>query len=294
MSINEKGEIDFVVALLIFGKLGESAKISLKSIGNLGTKKICILADKAGENWIKKYQIEFNLPALCFHEPNAVDLLSMNLNLNKENNYSEFGSERFIKLTTFKWFLIMDTLKSHKEIEGTLFTDLDVLWRKLPENQINDGNIGKNFALIQDDSPLRSTPVHFCTGIMYWKNIEESKKNLLELFNIQKRNIESEKLIPDEPTFNKWYQTMQNSEGIKAFSKTDIVIGHRFFNLCTNRNNFDYENFSAFHSNYVIGENRKSLMLKTLLFRINGNYIWVFGLLRYLNWKVCLKIKSAI
>lgn len=294
MTSAENENPNFTVALLIVGSLGESAAISLKSILNLGAKKICILADGAGENWIRQYQDEYNLPTICVHKPEEVDLLSLGLNFNEVNQYSEFGKERFIKLTTFKWYLLSDILMRHIELKGVLFSDLDVLWRKFPEVLKGDNDDKKDVAYIQDDSPLESGKKHFCTGVMYWKNSELSKKVLSGLFAAQKQNIQNRNLIPDEPTFNRWYRDGKNNEEIKAFSKTEVVIGHRFLNLCTNQNAFNYRSFSCFHANYVIGETEKFLLLNTLSKRINGDITWIFGLIRYLRIKIFMKFKVQL
>ena len=291
MSDVENRKPDFAVALLIFGRLSESAAISLKSIVNLYANKICILADTSGESWIRQYEKVYNLPTICVHKPEEVDLQSLGLDLREANKYSEFGNERFIKLTTFKWYLLSDILIQHSELNGALFSDLDVLWRKFPEELDFFAEDKNGLALIQDDSPLKSKKKHFCTGVMYWKNSGISKGILNELFTAQKQNIQKGNLIPDEPTFNNWYISSESNEGIVSFPEKEVVIGHRFLNLCTNYNSFNYKNFSCFHANYVVGEARKFLLLKTLNKRINGDISWIIGMLRYIKIKVSEKIK---
>jgi len=294
VSIVESSKPNFTVAFLIFGRLGESSAISLKSIVNLNPNKICILSDTEGENWIRKYEEEYNLPTICVHKPREADLLSLGLNSNEANKYSEFGKERFIKLTTFKWYLLSDIIMEHNELDGTLFSDLDVLWRKFPEVLYGYADDKKDLVYIQDDSPLKSEKKHFCTGVMYWKNSKMSKKILDELFIAQKLYIQSGNLIPDEPTFNRWYRDQQISEGVKAVSEKEVVIGHRFLSLCVNRSPFNYKSFSCFHANYVVGEARKFLLLNTLSKRINGEMTWIFGLIRYIRIKVSTKFKSLM
>ena len=61
MTLTQNRNSDFSVALLIFGRLGKSAELSLKSIANLGAKKICILADKSGEIWIREFIKKHNI-----------------------------------------------------------------------------------------------------------------------------------------------------------------------------------------------------------------------------------------
>ena len=291
MSIVENKKLNFTLALLIFGRLSESAAISLKSIVNLNANKICILADTSGENWIRQYKEKYNLPTICVHKPIETDLQSLGLNLSEVNEYSEFGKERFIKLTTFKWYLLSDILIRHNELNGALFSDLDVLWRNFPKMLDGFSEENGGLAFIQDDSPLKSEKKHFCTGVMYWKNSEISKGILNELFTAQKQNIQNGNLIPDEPTFNNWYLNSKSSERIISFSNKEVVIGHRFLHLCTNQDLFNYKSFSCFHANYVVGEARKFLLLDTLSKRINGEITWIFGAIIYLIIKVSEKIK---
>lgn len=287
----ENRKPNFAVALLIFGRLSESAAISLKSIVNLYANTICILADTSGESWIRQYEKVYNLPTICVHKPEEVDLQSLGLDLREANEYSEFGNERFIKLTTFKWYLLSDILIQHSELNGALFSDLDVLWRKFPEELDIFAEDKSGLAFIQDDSPLKSKKKHFCTGVMYWKNSGISKGILNELFTAQKQNIQKGNLIPDEPTFNNWYINSESNEGIVSFPEKEVVIGHRFLNLCTNHNSFNYKSFSCFHANYVVGERRKFLLLDTLSKRINGEITWIFGAVIYLIIKISEKIK---
>jgi len=40
------------IALLVIGSLGKSGEISLKSIINMNPKRICVLANESGKNWL--------------------------------------------------------------------------------------------------------------------------------------------------------------------------------------------------------------------------------------------------
>jgi hypothetical protein len=285
---------NFVIALLIIGDLGESAAISLESLVRLGASRLCVLSDGAGELWIKKYLKVYKLPQLCLHHPKESDLTALDLKFAESNKYSNFGSESFIKLTVFKWFLIRESMRTHSDTDATLFSDLDVFWTRLPSQVYFENRSSSYLALIQDDSPRHTAKEHFCTGVMYWKNSKESEKILLELFENQKKDIKLGKLVPDEPTFNRWFKKSNRPRGIEPLFKNEVVIGHRFVDLCMRRNSFDFKDFSAFHANYVVGENRKALLLRSLLYRINGNYKWLYGLSQFLRWKLVSKIQNNI
>lgn len=261
--------------LLIFGHLGKSALVSLQSILSLNPTKVCVLGDSSGLEWLLESVSSSHRDSICIHNPPSKETFELNLNVSNEH-YSEFGKERFIKLTTFKWFLLLDALNRHKAIKQFIFSDLDVFWLNNPEPNIflqtkfKDTNV-----IAQDDTPKGSAKKHFCTGIMFWSNNSESKKLLDELFQYQlKSNLEGT-LIPDEPTFNRFYAIGRNQESFASLDDRTYVIGHRFFYLVIPFI-FRFQNLHAFHANYVIGERAKFKRLRIIQLRRKGNFMWYF------------------
>jgi uncharacterized protein (UPF0332 family) len=238
--------------LLIFGHLGKSALISLQSILNLNPTKVCVLGDSSGLDWLLKSVPDSHRDSICIHNPPSKETFELNLNLSHEY-YSEFGKERFIKLTTFKWYLLLDALNKHGAIKQFIFSDLDVFWLNIPEpNIFLQAKFKDNNVIAQDDTPKGSAKKHFCTGIMFWTNNSESKKLLDALFQ---------------------YQLKSNLEG--TLDDRTYVIGHRFFYLVIPFI-FRFQNLHAFHANYVIGERAKFKRLRIVQLRHKGNYIWYF------------------
>ena len=269
MSMQTKS--NYRVSLLVFGHLGKSAEISFSTINNLNCESICVIGDKSGIEWISKLSEKLNYQELCVHIPKHKDLDVLKLSGTEDNKYSDFGNERFIKLTTFKWYLIKDTLIKHPHLNYVLFSDLDVVWLKEPSLNYFD-QFKNTFLFVQDDSPVNSQSVHACSGIMFWRNTQSSIETLDLLFDDQLNSNVKGKLIPDEPILNLWIRNLSLQDSFSLLPNKEYVIGHRFFHLIL-KFGFSFENLICFHANYVKGEKRKLKRIQILLNKIeNGNY----------------------
>lgn len=283
-------ENEFAFALIIFGKLGKSAQISLNSILKTGVSRICIAGDETGLEWIHNHVSESQKTILCSHEIPEHDLLNLELDLSSTNEYSIFGQERFIKLTTFKWYLLKSVLDAHDYLDYVIFSDLDVLWLKNPSlNHLKSSGLNRPTAAIQDDTPVGAMEPHFCTGIMYWLNTNESTAILESLYNIQFHENLRGNLIPDEPTFNNWFRSMASPVKIELLNPGAFVMGHRFFQLIISKN-WSFKEVTAFHSNYVVGEKAKYRRLKTIELQMAQDWRWVFFYLREIVIKIFQKL----
>jgi Nucleotide-diphospho-sugar transferase len=271
MSFNEQKT---AFAILVFGELGNSAKISLQSIVQNSKSRICLTGDNAGLNWVIHHVGQSEKHRLCLHQIPARDLEVLEIDISQNHSYSHFGQERFIKLTTFKWYLLHSVLSEHKDLEVVIFSDLDVIWLGKPMRGLNDIKIRDVLALIQDDTPREATYTHFCTGIMFWFNNAKSILALSELYNEQFNQNKEGVLIPDEPIFNRWYESREHIGTISTLPVESFVIGHKFFK-CMISDLQIFEGLTAFHANYVVGEKAKYRRLRTIELRNSGNYLWI-------------------
>lgn len=277
----------FAFALIIFGRLGKSAKLSLDSILSTGVSRVCIAGDKAGMEWIENQISESKKGTLCQHEIPRDSLLQLELDWTSVNEYSSFGKERFIKLTTFKWYLLKNVLDTHELLDYVVFSDLDVFWMKHPSaNHLKSRSLRQLTATIQDDTPVGAKARHFCTGIMYWSNSSESKRILGNLYDIQFFENARGNLTPDEPTFNDWFRSMDAPLQIDILNQNEFVIGHRFFRLLISDN---LEEVTAIHANYVVGEKAKYRRLRSIELRMNQDPRWLFYFFRELVIRVFQK-----
>lgn len=277
-------------ALVIFGELGDSAEESLKSILSLNPLRVCVAGDTSGQKWIYELTPVSKKNCLCFHDLPTEALSSLELDNADKTSYYNFGHERFIKLTVFKWFLLRNALSQHPSQNQIIFSDLDVVWlHQPPLNIFAEERYVSCFAAIQDDTPPSQEISHFCTGIMLWKNTLDSLQVLDILYQDQLKNLLSGNLIPDEPTFNRWYLSSSARNQIKPLDPESYVIGHKFFHLLSSRG-LKFSSVIAFHANYVIGEHAKFQRLRSVNMRQHRNWKW-FVIFTY---QVLIKLKSKI
>jgi hypothetical protein len=264
----KESSVSASLCLLAFGDPGEIGVLSLSSIfKNVQVSRFCICADSEGQDWILRNTPKEKLESLCFHRPEESALDGLNLDLSQRGKYSEFGKDRFIKLTTFKWQLMRDSMKAHPDSRALLFSDLDVIWFSDPFSQDQLTPISKIFA--QDDTPKYSKSIHLCSGIMFFPQDSETIEILDALFKRQLDSNMKGLLIPDEPILNQWFrETRKVSLPLLALDSRRFVIGHRFLHSLLWRSS-RREQMVCFHVNYVVGENRKAI-----LGRLQGDWRW--------------------
>ena len=256
-----------VFAILAFGELGESSRISLDSILKIHDSTICVAGDSLGLTWVRKNLSASQTRQLCTHQIPEKDLLELNLLPTRYSTYSNFGQERFIKLTTFKWFLISDILQRHPNLDYVIFSDLDVLWNNSIEDSLEFyfSNSRVNVAG-QLDWNTESVEIkkYLCPGIMIWKNSDSSISMVEDIRGFHETKLLDDKNFPDDKAINSWMQIDKNHEKITFLSPNDFIIGHRLIALLAETSNFRLKNFKAFHANYCVGEVRKRFRIKML------------------------------
>ena len=153
----------------------------------------------------------------------------------------------------------------HSESKGFWFSDLDVIWCRPPEIL----NTDENLIYAQNDAWKKSGNLHFCSGIMFFPNSQKVRKELSELFEIHVKTIESKVLTPDEPIFNSFFVLNNSSPRVNYLDSDKYVIGHRIiYFLISSRTRIS--KVVAFHINYVIGDQKKSLVAMAILSRLEG------------------------
>jgi len=265
--------MQYSLCLLAFGSLGPSAKRSLSSLECLNADRLCILGDSAGRNWVADNISESASLKVCWHSPNAEALQLLDLDFHESASYSKFGEDRFINLTTFKWDLLSQSLILHPDTSFALFTDLDVYWARDPkELMFQLFSDPHTFVIAQDDSPGKHD-VHYCSGVMIWKNDERSIQSVSRMFNTQLQLNAKGKRVPDEPIFNRWAKEQEEGK-VKSLEKHQFVIGHRFFHVILGIG-FKVKDVYCYHANYVTGEEAKNSRLSIFSRRLNGDLSWL-------------------
>ena len=271
---------------LIIGNLGNSGELSLKSMLELNPNRLCYLSDEVGQKWVnsvvKRYKL--NRKLLCKHiiKQNIYNELKIN---NQINKHREFGQESFIRLTPLKWLLISQTLDEHKREKFVVFSDLDVIWFRLP----NFNTIKQNTIYIQNDFRPKSNKPYYCTGIMIWPQTTQVYYEVKNLYAFQKSLISSGKLIPDEPAFNLYINQKSFKSKVTALNKNEYVIGHKTRKILKESSKSLYK-IHAYHANYFTGDKQKTIAMKSLLSKKRKTAYWVFGLVAIYGIKIGNKI----
>jgi len=213
------------VGVLVIGKLPNFSSLSLKSISDIGTRRVCYIADENGTNWIENQGLHFPKLQLCRHNSSRIALEIKSLG--DEGSYVEFGQKKFFLLMILKWLLILDMWKQHEELNFVLFSDLDVAWRK----NINLKHLSTldeaRVLAIQDDSPDKNR-IYYCPGIMLWKKSPISEKLIRDVYDYQRSEILQGNVFPDDKALNLYLNKESLHHLVTSLDSTEFVIGHRF------------------------------------------------------------------
>lgn len=259
------------VAILAFGNLGMASKRSLLSIRNLSPTLIYVMCDSAGKKWTRELTSEFMNCQFVFLQPTTSILAKISLESLDNQGYASFGQERFIRITTLKWTLLHEVL-IQSDADWILFTDLDVIWTLRAQKLFDDLPKDSNIA-IQDDTPKNRKDPYFCTGIMVWRKNDWSVETVACLESFQVASLRSGILQPDEPTFNKFFESNERRRFlVSILPSSEFVVGHRFFRIFAPGN---FPKVAAFHANYVKGERNKLRRIRAFELRLARNPLWV-------------------
>lgn len=276
----------FSFSLLAIGNMGDAARISLSSLIKLKPFRICIMSDQSGKDWVSDIASKLEYSNVCWHA--IPEALGYELGISFERNrFRSFGEEDFVRITPLKWLLLESALNSHIDINCTLFSDLDILWLKIP--QISSYDVKDNFIYAQKDFLRYSGKKHFCTGIMLWQRTDANITQLRNIFRYHASKIEAGELIPDEPIFNTFFD-VASSEVVQPLEANQYVIGHRIFEVLYSPK-FDKLQMIAFHANYLYGDNSKSQALLAINALVSGSKAFIYHSIRIFFSKLRKRIR---
>jgi len=251
---------NFAFLILCMGEFEDSARISLNSMAKLASysdTKIFVYADASGKKWLLENLEDKQILTFIEVDIKNVPLRVRNRFKSEQSfKYAKFGSDEMKSLTPLKWDALLEMFKSDYDLNAVVFSDLDVIWTRLPNFEVDELLKSDLLALLQDDTPKGSRG-YFCTGIQIWKNSDRSINYIsqLSLFhrkshddNFRYRNM----LVGDEKAFNLW---MAETKSLSFFARLDsrkYVIGHNvkmaILSLIFRRNPI------AIHANYSSSE----------------------------------------
>ena len=243
------------LALLIVGDLGPVGLRSLLSLDALDPGKICIASDSLGKSWIQANISKALSDRMCFHENS--EIATVLRRVQTDTYYAGFGTNKFIEIMVIKWLLILDIIENHKGDECIAYSDLDVMWKNSPDQEVRFFlNSPKLFA-IQEDFNHRTGHIFLCPGLMFWRNSPEALDLLTNLVRIHARYSSGGSPMPDDKVLNGFI----NSEGlfpkVYLLPRARYVIGHRIFDLVAQIRGFRLEKIVCYHANYTTTERVK-------------------------------------
>jgi hypothetical protein len=253
------GNEPFGVGILVIGTLDEFASLSLTTFRNLEITRICYVADDLGEDWLLANKTKLSGVTFCRHKNK--EIISEISYLGEPSTYESFGTQKFFTLMILKWLLLLDIWQMHSEIERVMFSDLDVAWKRQPKVQDLLPQGSRYILAIQDDSTPKGR-TFYCPGIMIWNRSQISKQIIRDIYDFQRQEIRSSKIIADDKALNYFIQTNNLHSLVRLLDQKSYVIGHRFPYLMAGINGFSLRRYYAFHANYVSGSKMKLLYLK--------------------------------
>jgi hypothetical protein len=244
--------VNALVCLLVIGDLGSVGKLSLSSLQEINPSRICVTSNPSGKKWLLSITPECLMSKICFHDSVAEKFEFKYLQ--EKSSYSEYRSKDFRILTLLKWDLLIASLENHPESKAVLFSDLDVYWMDDPDIFLSHLEASRSLMFVQDDaSELR--PSWCCTGVMFWKNTQNSLVMLKKLREIHQERIEKGFLQDDEDTFNRYISEFPNSLEFERLPKEQFLVGRHFKVLLFSGKATDTK--YCFHANYLTGLNQK-------------------------------------
>jgi hypothetical protein len=270
------------IALLVIGSLGKSGEISLKSIINMNPKRICVLANESGKNWLDSLK-KINKYTFCYHD---IDLHQNDIRAEVLvlNNYSNYRTMNFDLLTSLKWDLLLDIFARHQTARRVLFTDLDIFWKLPPDSELIQG---ESETMWVQYTPENFRQNWFCTGIMSLANTECCKQTLKELINLQIASYTSGHSINDEVAFN-YHQTSLKFK-VNKLSTRKYLIGKEYNKVFFAPSLF-FPELICFHANYFLGNEIKAKILQSVESRLTSKFYW----LKYFTIILKVNLKNLI
>ena len=173
-----------------------------------------------------------------------------------ELNYSNYGTQGFNVVTSYKWAIIIDALK--RGYKNAIYSDVDIVYIADFEEYIKNASHLYKCGVQSESSPKFSTEC--CTGLMFFRC--DAIPILEQLVEINRMNIS---LGNDQDIFNKIY--IENS----SFQKEVHLLPEAIFQNGLHYKNFIEDSYEPirgkiqpflFHANYVLGLEAKIALLK--------------------------------
>jgi hypothetical protein len=251
-----------VFCCVAIGNLGEVGKLSLNSILSIFNSKIVVFVDTEGEKWIREAVAvsdliikRFDFLRISEEEARILEKLDSSV------EYRSFGNPKFFRLMYFKWVVLENAIKNHRDNPWVIFTDLDVYWAMSPELSLDSFQRSNSLFAIQQDAKSKKGAAFLCPGIMVWKTSTRASEILKSVRIYHEKLLQDNPIMPDDKALNLWVSKQRNADFLTKLNRHEYVIGHRLSALLLGLQGFRIRKVIAYHANYAIGLSSKSQLL---------------------------------
>ena len=179
-----------------------------------------------------------------------------------DKKYQDWNTKGFHRVVHYKIKAIIDALSEGHNI---FYLDTDNVLFKNPTDYVLEHS-GSHDILIQDDSDIHGRWKSLCTGVVYIKSNDITKRFYEKCLELHLKNIELDKSTGDQAAFNQILME-KNQHGL-----SDIVVGifpNEFFpnGQIYFETNLDKDKIFLLHNNHISG-------LESKIERFKKNDCW--------------------
>lgn len=188
-----------------------------------------------------------------------------NVDHNKSKTYQEFGSEAFYETVIKKWVLFEKLINLN--FECVIYCDLDVVWVRNASVEVLKTFENRDVEILVQS--ISQSPAHpaLCMGFFAFKVTDFTRNFIARCFELQSKYLAQNEFIGDDEVVTELYAQLSYDSRILELPQTTFPVGHsiglfrRFGSLSGIAKISPY----IFHANYVIGANRKRILLRNFL-----------------------------
>ena len=288
---SNQSQTNWAVALLIINKVEKLPSLAIKSIRNVCDAPIFI-----GYTRIADVHSLSGIPNL-----HLVDLSSYlaEIELGDSSGYLDYNNQDFYQLVQLKWHLFEELLSIHiPTCNFLVYSDFDVIWNENPEDFLRNIFLNNNeVEICVQDASAKIAKRSLCMGFIAFRNSNEALSIISSAKELHRSTLLENPRSGDDWVISQLYSESNLKNQFWLLPQLSFPVG-----LMANTF-LDRSIFSGlvppkpfiFHSNYLVGSERKALMMIHML-RVFGmeNHISMKDFLKLICRKALVPIKRLL
>jgi len=278
------------VALLIVNEVDKLPSIAINSI-----RKVCDAPIYVG------YTNYSDVAALSvFSNLYFVDLGShlADIDLPQSSGYLDYNNPDFYQLVQLKWHLFEELLNNQvKDCAFLVYSDFDVCWIEDPRHFLKEiFERNSEVHVCVQDASAKLAQKSLCMGLVAFRNSTESLAIINDAKKLHRLALESNPKSGDDWVISEIYSSSDSKNQFWLLPQLSFPVG-LMANTFLDRSIFTGlvpPKPYIFHANYLVGFQRKALMMSNMLHEFNNVKSISFGdTLRIRTRKYLLPIKRV-